>query len=49
MPDTRAVRPSAVVSNWKSIAQITFGRIGDIAPTWIPIPVNRFLVPTQLH
>ena len=37
------VRPSAVVSNWKSIAQITFGRIGDIAPTCTPTPVRRFL------
>jgi hypothetical protein len=36
------VRPSAVVSNWKSIAQITFGRIGDITPTATPIPVRRF-------
>ena len=36
------VRPLAVVSNW-SIAQITFGRIGDIAPTATPIPVSRFL------
>ena len=38
------VRPSAVVSNWKSIAQITFGRIGDIAPTATPMPVKRFFL-----
>ena len=38
------VRPSAVVSSWKSIAQITFGRIGDIAPTATPIPVKRFFL-----
>jgi hypothetical protein len=38
------VRPSAVVSNWKSIAHIAFGRIGHIAPTWVPIPVRRFFL-----
>lgn|GEM_PF-7053030 len=38
------VRPSAVVSNWKSIAQITFGRIGHIAPAGAPIPVKRFFL-----
>jgi hypothetical protein len=39
-----SVRPSALVSNWKSIAQMTFGRIGDIAPTATPIPVKRFFL-----
>ena len=37
------VRPSTVVSNWKSNAHSTFGRIGHIAPTWVPMPVRRFL------
>ena len=37
------VRPSTVVSNWKSSAHRAFGRIGHIAPTWVPIPVRRFL------
>jgi hypothetical protein len=38
------VRPSAAVSNWKSLAQITFGRIVDITPTATPIPVKRFVL-----
>ena len=38
------MRPPAVVSNGKSIAQITFGRIGDIAPTATPMPVGRFFL-----
>ncbi len=37
------VRPSAVTSNWKSHAHNASGRIGHIAPTWVPIPVRRFL------
>ena len=32
------VRPSAVVSNWESVAQMAFGWIGDIAPTVTPMP-----------
>ena len=32
------VRPSTVVSNWKSSAHRTFGRIGHIAPTATPTP-----------
>jgi hypothetical protein len=43
------VRPSAVVSNWKSIAQMTFGRIGDIAPTATPTPVKRFFFAALRH
>lgn len=38
------VRPSAVVSNWKSIAQIRLGRIGHIAPTAVPMPASRFFL-----
>jgi hypothetical protein len=37
------VRPSMVTSNWKSMAHRAFGRIGHIAPTWVPMPVRRFL------
>jgi hypothetical protein len=37
------VRPSARVSNWKSSAHSTFGRIGHIAPTCTPTPDRRFL------
>ena len=37
------VLPSLVTSNWKSSAHKTFGRMGDIAPTWVPVPVSRFL------
>ena len=32
------VRPSTVVSNWKSSAHSAFGAIGHIAPTAVPIP-----------
>ena len=37
------VLPSSVTSNWLSSAHKTFGRMGDIAPTWVPVPVSRFL------
>ena len=37
------VRSSAVVSNWKSSAQRTFGAIGHIAPTAEPMPRSGFL------
>jgi hypothetical protein len=36
------VRPSAVVSNWKSHAHRAFGTIGHIAPTGAPIPRSGF-------
>ncbi len=36
--------PQAVVSNWKSRAHTTFGRIGKNEPTCVPKPVNRFFL-----
>ena len=37
------VRPSAVVSNWKSNAHTTFGAMGLIGPTDAPMPRSGFL------
>ena len=37
-----SIRPSAVWSNWKSAAQMTFGRIGHIA-RGTPMPRSGFL------
>ncbi len=37
------VRPSAVVSNWKSIAHRASGAMGHIAPTAVPMPRWGFL------
>ncbi len=37
------VRPSAVVSNWKSMAHRASGAMGHIAPTAVPMPRWGFL------
>ncbi len=40
--------PQAVVSNWKSRAHTTFGRIGQNEPTCVRAPVNRFFLRLEL-
>lgn len=37
------VRPSAVTSNWKSIAHRACGAMGHMRPTAVPTPTRRFL------
>ncbi len=37
------MRPSTVVSNWKSSAHRAFGTMGHMAPTAVPIPRWGFL------
>ncbi len=37
------MRPSMVVSNWKSIAHRALGAMGHMAPTAVPMPRWGFL------